>query len=637
MVHSFDSEDSNSLMDDDAGGGLLRPDRRYVIAQTVSEEQSTTSAAADEAGGISSDNNTSRTSTASGTASGSSTSGSSSGGSPSRRKLKMNGPVGDLNAMSFSVDDQDDEAKSGGTGVDVNSSSDDDDEEEPMKDYETVGTSPKSEDLNREKALDDVRELGDGSKRGIGCIVWFCICCCCLPAIITAIVLSIHFTRGLGRKNRSVSEPQVVVQDPSTGTVLDSTYSPTILDTASPVASPISTILDTASPVAPPVSTGGAPFATITASPIAPQTASPVTSPTASPVASPTSSPVEPPSASPVEPPTTSPVEPPTASPVEPPTASPVEPPTESPVEATASPMDPLAVFPLDPPTASPATESPTGSPVASPTAQPLSEDADFLLAVLSHHTQRGVLLDSSTPQGKAFEQVLTEVPNQSDPRILSQRYALMTLAYATNVDGWRRRFGWNSFGNDICLWAGVVTCRNIDGYLAVASLDLSDNKLKGELPSEICILGENLESLDLSLNQLGGSIPGCLVECVNMESLSLAENKFSGPLPKGLLTTLSLLETLDLSYNALEDGLDNLFDSSIDDKSIGLEIVNLAGNELTGTIPEDFSDFPSLISLHLTDNFLSGEVELCESKDAPSDIQVDCDAVACTCCSNCS
>ncbi|GLT82358.1 hypothetical protein SLE2022_007420 [Rubroshorea leprosula] len=78
--------------------------------------------------------------------------------------------------------------------------------------------------------------------------------------------------------------------------------------------------------------------------------------------------------------------------------------------------------------------------------------------------------------------------------------------------------------------------------------IDLSSNKLTGEIPQQICSLLE-LVQLNLSRNQLTGRIPADIGQMRNLESLDLSRNQLSGQLPSSM-SQLSFLSTLNLSNN---------------------------------------------------------------------------------------
>ncbi|XVF78378.1 hypothetical protein PTKIN_Ptkin14bG0126900 [Pterospermum kingtungense] len=81
-------------------------------------------------------------------------------------------------------------------------------------------------------------------------------------------------------------------------------------------------------------------------------------------------------------------------------------------------------------------------------------------------------------------------------------------------------------------------------------AIDLSSNKLTGEIPHELTSLRE-LVALNLSRNVLTGKIPPRIGQLRQLQALDLSRNKFSGSIPTGL-SQLTFLGTLDLSYNFL-------------------------------------------------------------------------------------
>ncbi|KAK9069804.1 hypothetical protein SSX86_010200 [Deinandra increscens subsp. villosa] len=95
----------------------------------------------------------------------------------------------------------------------------------------------------------------------------------------------------------------------------------------------------------------------------------------------------------------------------------------------------------------------------------------------------------------------------------------------------------------------------NILDYMS--GLDLSCNKLEGEIPQELGMLTHIL-ALNLSHNQLTGLIPMNLSNLAKIESLDLSSNRLIGNVPSELVK-LTFLEVFNVSYNNLSGRLPEL------------------------------------------------------------------------------
>ena len=107
----------------------------------------------------------------------------------------------------------------------------------------------------------------------------------------------------------------------------------------------------------------------------------------------------------------------------------------------------------------------------------------------------------------------------------------------------------------------------------SLQELDLSDNRLTGEIPPELASLNLNI-LLDLSNNRLTGEIPdwqGSFYSGIG--DLDLSGNQLTGEIPDSL--GHSGLSRLDLSGNRLT--------GEIPDSLEYLRSVDLSGNRLTG------------------------------------------------------
>ncbi|XP_072961239.1 receptor-like protein EIX2 [Typha angustifolia] len=88
------------------------------------------------------------------------------------------------------------------------------------------------------------------------------------------------------------------------------------------------------------------------------------------------------------------------------------------------------------------------------------------------------------------------------------------------------------------------------DKIFFMLSLDLSGNRLTGEIPEQIGALA-GLKNLNLSANRLIGNIPETMNGLLSLESLDLSNNELFGEIPP-TLSVLTFLSHLNLSYNNL-------------------------------------------------------------------------------------
>ncbi|GAB4858840.1 hypothetical protein Ancab_040376 [Ancistrocladus abbreviatus] len=119
-----------------------------------------------------------------------------------------------------------------------------------------------------------------------------------------------------------------------------------------------------------------------------------------------------------------------------------------------------------------------------------------------------------------------------------------------------------------------------------VKSIDLSSNKLSGEIPVEISFL-VGLQSLNLSRNHLTGPITSKLGQLKELESLDLSRNQLFGEIPISL-SALNFLDTLDLSYNNLSGKIPSGTQLQSFDESSYMGNLDLCGPPLQKKCEED-------------------------------------------------
>ncbi|KAL6897759.1 hypothetical protein ACP4OV_006718 [Aristida adscensionis] len=133
--------------------------------------------------------------------------------------------------------------------------------------------------------------------------------------------------------------------------------------------------------------------------------------------------------------------------------------------------------------------------------------------------------------------------------------------------------------------------------------LDLSNNRLSGDIPYEIGML-TGLKSLDLCNNQITGVIPASIGNLKGLKSLVLSYNIISGSIPSALWE-LTSLESLSLATN----GISGLLPQELG-HLVNLQWLDLSRNDLSGPIPKAITKLLRLLEIDLSVNFFSGRID---------------------------
>ncbi|XP_027152231.1 receptor like protein 21-like [Coffea eugenioides] len=158
--------------------------------------------------------------------------------------------------------------------------------------------------------------------------------------------------------------------------------------------------------------------------------------------------------------------------------------------------------------------------------------------------------------------------------------------------------------------------------------LDLSSNKLVGEIPTWLQENNTQLQSLNLQDNSFMGNIPQSLGNLTEIWSIDLSYNRLSGEVPEEIATGCSSLMNLVLSYNNLDGNfpstfmnISNLYILYLDSNyftgrisyalspSVSVRYLDFSYNGFQGRIPSLIGNCSSLISLDMPANLLEGSL----------------------------
>ncbi|XP_059070377.1 MDIS1-interacting receptor like kinase 1-like [Cryptomeria japonica] len=152
-----------------------------------------------------------------------------------------------------------------------------------------------------------------------------------------------------------------------------------------------------------------------------------------------------------------------------------------------------------------------------------------------------------------------------------------------------------------------------MEAYPVSLVLVVKDNYFRGSIPSEIGNL-KHLQMLDLSSNQISGFILNNILYLeamtltykkfnMNVKGIDLSNNHLNGELPSDF-GKLKGLQFLNLSNNNISGTIPStLWEIS------KLAVLDLSSNGISGNIPLELESLRYLRSLNLSNNHLSGSI----------------------------
>ncbi|XVF58436.1 hypothetical protein PTKIN_Ptkin07bG0066800 [Pterospermum kingtungense] len=133
--------------------------------------------------------------------------------------------------------------------------------------------------------------------------------------------------------------------------------------------------------------------------------------------------------------------------------------------------------------------------------------------------------------------------------------------------------------------------------------VNVSYNKMSGQIPVETTKICKSLKVLDVSVNQITGPIPPSVGDIISLAYVNFSGNLLQDQIP-GSFGKLKDLRFLSLAGNNLTGSIPSTFG-----QLQSLEMLELSSNSLSGEIPDDLANLRNLTFLLLNNNSLSGEI----------------------------
>ncbi|ESW24102.1 hypothetical protein PHAVU_004G103000 [Phaseolus vulgaris] len=166
-----------------------------------------------------------------------------------------------------------------------------------------------------------------------------------------------------------------------------------------------------------------------------------------------------------------------------------------------------------------------------------------------------------------------------------------------------------NHYGNICTLQGGVP--KSFGSTCTLKSLDLSHNKLSEDLRVIFNHLSgcsrHSLRELHLGQNKFNGRLPDFSMFS-KLETLDVSGNQLKDGVPKSLHNA-TILRILDLSNNSLSENLPTIIHHIFRYARYSLQHLDLSMNQISDTVPNTLSMFPSLKRLYLDSNKLNGTI----------------------------
>jgi Leucine-rich repeat (LRR) protein len=187
---------------------------------------------------------------------------------------------------------------------------------------------------------------------------------------------------------------------------------------------------------------------------------------------------------------------------------------------------------------------------------------------------------------------------SSSSSDTLTQRYRLALLFVLWDGPNWKGNFGWLSSENE-CSWFEVV-CNSQN---QVTELILSNQNITGEIPLDAAFNLTSLTKLDVGLNQIEGSLSDAIGKYSTSTALNIIDitgNLINGTLPSRL-SEFTALQQMHFAQNTLQGTIPT---------ELGLlsnlNAIDLSNNNLTGVVPTEVGLLTNMETMLLFSNNLT-------------------------------